>query len=128
MVKKEVVRSGGAAELGLPLSQAVRVGNLVWTYGAVPVDPGSGEVVRGDIREQTRVVLENLKAVLEDAGSSLDNVIKATVYLSDMKDYEGMNEVYREYMGPNFPARTTVQVARLWNDVKVEIEVVALIP
>lgn len=126
-MKIEVVRTKGAAELKLPLSQAVRAGSLVYTYGAVPIDL-EGQVVKGGIEEQTRAVIESLKAILEAADTSLANVIKATVFLKDFNDFDGMNWVYMHYFGPNYPARTTVQVSRLYKDVRVEIEVVAAVP
>ena len=111
-----------------PYSQAVRVGNLVYTAGQIPLDPATGHVVEGGIAEQTVRVLENLKAILDAAGSSLGRVVKTTVFLKSMGDFAGMNTVYASYLGANGdapPARTTVEVSRLPKDVLVEIEVVA---
>jgi len=110
-----------------PYSQAVRAGNLVFCSGQIPLDPQTGEFVSDDIAEQTRQVLKNLSAVLEAAGTSLNNVVKTTVFLSDMNDFVKMNEIYAEFFGGNKPARATVQAARLPRDAKVEIECIALV-
>ena len=110
-----------------PYSQAVRAGNLVFCSGQIPLDPQTGEFVSDDIAEQTRQVLKNLNAVLEAAGTSLSNVVKTTVFLSDMNDFVKMNEIYAEFFGENKPARATVQAARLPRDAKVEIECIALV-
>jgi len=110
-----------------PYSQAVRAGNLVFCSGQIPLDPQTGEFVSDDIAEQTRQVLKNLSAVLEAAGTSLNNVVKTTVFLSDMNDFVKMNEIYAEFFGENKPARATVQAARLPRDAKVEIDCIALI-
>ncbi len=110
-----------------PYSQAVTVqGALVFTAGQVPLRP-TGEMVEGDIRAQTRQVLDNLKAVLEAAGSNLAAVARTTVFLKDLADFGAMNEVYAEYFTQSPPARTTVEVARLPKDARVEIDAVALI-
>lgn len=111
-----------------PYSQGVRAGNLLFTAGQIPLDPATGQVVAGGITEQTTRVLENLKSILEAAGSSLARVVKATVYLKDMKNFAAMNEVYGTYLGPKGtlpPARTAVEVSCLPKDALVEIEVVA---
>ncbi len=111
-----------------PYSQAVKIGDLLYTSGQIPLDPVSGQVVSGGITEQTTRVLENLKAVLEAAGSTLSNVVKTTVFLKDMNDFAPMNAVYGNYLAPEGavpPARSTVEVARLPKDVLVEIEVIA---
>jgi 2-iminobutanoate/2-iminopropanoate deaminase len=111
-----------------PYSQAIRVGNLVFTAGQIPLEPTTGQVVRGGIAEQTARVLENLKAILEEAGTSLDKTVKSTVYLKDFSDFLAMNAVYGNYMGKNGappPARSTVEVSRLPKDVLIEIELVA---
>jgi len=110
-----------------PYSQAVRAGNLVFCSGQIPLDPQTGEFVSDDIAGQTRQVLKNLSAVLEAAGTSLNNVVKTTVFLSDMNDFVKMNEIYAEFFGENKPARATVQAARLPRDAKVEIECIAVI-
>jgi 2-iminobutanoate/2-iminopropanoate deaminase len=106
----------------------VRTGNLVFTAGQIALDPGTQEVVAGGIAEQTAQVFENLKAILEAAGSSLDRVVKATVFLKDFNDFAAMNKVYGSYLageGKTPPARTTVEVSQLPKDVLVEIELVA---
>jgi 2-iminobutanoate/2-iminopropanoate deaminase len=111
-----------------PYSQAVLVGNLVYTSGQVALDPKTGQLIEGGVKEQTVRVLENLKAVLAEAGSDLRHVIKTTVFLKDMGDFAAMNEIYARYLAPLgvvAPARSTVEVARLPKDALVEIEVIA---
>ena len=113
-----------------PYSQAVRIGDLLYTSGQVALDPATGQVVAGGIEAQTVRVLENLKAVLEAAGTDLDHVVKTTVFLKDMNDFAAMNATYGRYLAPDgvvAPARSTVEVARLPKDVLVEIEVIAAI-
>jgi 2-iminobutanoate/2-iminopropanoate deaminase len=127
MSKTIIATNGAPAAIG-PYSQGVRVGNLVFTAGQIPLDPATQQVVASGIAEQTTRVLENLKAILEASGTSLANVIKTTVFLQDMKDFGDMNAVYAVYLAPEGvapPARTTVEVSRLPKDVLVEIEVVA---
>ena len=109
-----------------PYSQAVRIGNFLYTSGQVALDPASGAVVAGGIAEQTTRVVENLKAVLAAAGTSLAQVVKTTVFLKNMGDFAAMNEVYGRYFNQAPPARSTVEVARLPKDVLVEIDVIAL--
>ncbi len=109
-----------------PYSQAVRVGDFVYTSGQIPLTPG-GDFVAGDARAQTEQVFANLRAVLAAAGGSLDHVVKATVFVSDLNDFNVINEVYAEAFGGHRPARSTVQVARLPRDAKVEIELVAVV-
>ena len=111
-----------------PYSQAVRVGNLIYTSGQIPLDPTTQQVVSGAIAEQTEQVLKNLAAILESAGSSLAHAVKATVFLKDFNDFAAMNAVYGRYLAPEGvqpPARTTVEVSRLPKDVLVEIDLVA---
>jgi len=127
MNKTVIATDGAPAAIG-PYSQAIRVGNLVFTAGQIPLDPATGQLVHGAITEQTTRVLESLKAILEEAGSSLEKVVKTTVFLKDMNDFAAMNTVYDFYLGANGappPARSTVEVARLPKDVRVEIEAVA---
>ncbi|MBI4309180.1 MAG: deaminase, partial [Candidatus Omnitrophica bacterium] len=108
-----------------PYNQGVSIGHLIYTAGQIPLDK-SGNMVPGGIKEQTKQVLENVKAVIEAGGSGLDKVVKATVFLKDLNDFAGMNEVYGQYFKPdNAPARTTIQVARIPKDSLVEIEAVA---
>ena len=109
-----------------PYSQAIRANGFLFLSGQTPLDPATQQLVQGDIAAQTTRVLENLKGVLEAAGSSLDRVVKTTVYLKDMNDFAAMNEVYARYFPANPPARATVEVARLPKDARVEIELIAL--
>ena len=127
MSKHVIATAGAPAAIG-PYSQAIRAGNLVFTAGQIALDPATQQVVPGGIAEQTTRVLENLKAILEAAGSSMAHVVKATVFLKDFNDFAAMNAVYGVYLGPEGvapPARTTVEAARLPKDVLVEIELVA---
>ena len=109
-----------------PYSQAIRANGFLFLSGQVSLDPATQQLIQGDIAAQTTRVLENLKGVLEAAGSSLDRVVKTTVYLKDMNDFSAMNEVYARYFPNNPPARATVEVARLPKDARVEIELIAL--
>lgn len=127
MSKSSVSTKNAPAAIG-PYSQAVLSGDLIYTSGQVPLDPQTGQLVEGGIKEQTVRVLENLQAVLADAGSDLRHVIKTTVFLKNMSDFAAMNEVYARYLAPDgvvAPARSTVEVARLPKDALVEIDVVA---
>ena len=127
MSKHVIATAGAPAAIG-PYSQAIRAGNLIFTAGQIALEPVTQQVVTGGIAEQTTRVLENLKAILEAAGSSMAQVVKATVFLKDFNDFAAMNAVYGAYLGPQGvapPARTTVEVARLPKDVLVEIELVA---
>jgi len=125
MGRKIVATKDAPAAIG-PYSQAVVANGFVFVSGQIPIDPATGQLVTGDIQAQTRRVLENVKAVLTAAGASLENVVKATVFLADMKDFAAMNEVYAEFLGRSAPARATVQAARLPKDVAVEIDVIAV--
>ena len=109
-----------------PYSQAVKTGNMIFCSGQIPIDPSTGEFVSNDVAEQTRQVLKNLSAVLEAAGSNLNNVVKTTVFLADMNDFTAMNEIYAEFFSENKPARATVQAARLPRDARVEIDCIAV--
>lgn len=127
MSRTAIATDGAPAAIG-PYSQGMRAGNLLFTAGQIPLDPATQQVVAGGIAEQTRRVLENLKAILEEGGSSLNRVVKATVYLKNMDDFAAMNTVYDAYLrceGEDPPARTTVEVSRLPKNVLVEIDVVA---
>lgn len=110
-----------------PYSQAIRAGGFVFASGQIPIDPATGEFVKGGVAEQTEQVLKNLGAVLEAAGSGLDKVVKTTVFLADMKEFAQMNEVYAKFFTGAPPARATVAAAGLPRDARVEIEAVALI-
>ncbi|HKR23152.1 MAG TPA: RidA family protein [Pyrinomonadaceae bacterium] len=126
MLKEPVTTSNAPAALG-PYSQAIKVGEFVFTSGQVAIDPATGEFIGGGIVEQTERVLKNVAAVLEAAGSSLDQVVKTLVFLADMNDFAAMNEVYGKFFTGAPPARSTVQAARLPKDARVEIEAVALV-
>lgn len=121
---KDTVQTPDAPAAIGPYSQAVTFGNLVVTSGQIPLTPG-GDLVAGDVAEQTEQVMLNLKAVLAAAGTDLDRVVKTTVFLADMNDFAAMNAVYETHFSAPYPARSTVQVARLPRDVRVEIEVLA---
>jgi len=108
-----------------PYSQAIQVDKLIFASGQIALDPQSGNLVEGDVGTQTKQVIENLKAVLESAGSSLAKVVKTTIYLKNMDDFARVNEVYGSYFAQSLPARSTVEVARLPKDVFVEIECIA---
>lgn len=124
MNKKIVSTPQAPAAIG-PYSQAVQAGNMLFTSGQIPLTP-AGELVSGDIREQTRQVFKNLEAVLAAAGFTFRDVVKATVFIADMNDFAKVNEVYAEYFKDQPPARSTVQVARLPRDAGVEIELIAV--
>lgn len=120
---KYVATEEAAAAIG-PYSQGIVSGNMFYSSGQIPLTP-AGEIAGDSIGEQTHQVFANLKAVLAEAGSSLDHVVKTTVFIKDMNDFAAMNEIYASYFGDHKPARSTVEVARLPKDVKVEIEVIA---
>jgi 2-iminobutanoate/2-iminopropanoate deaminase len=126
---KHIVRTEGApAPIG-PYNQGVIAeGKVLFTAGQVAIDPRTGQLDQGDVKAQTRQVLENLKAVLDAAGGSFSDVVKTTVFLKSMDDFSAMNEVYGAYFKDSSPARSTVEVARLPRDAKVEIEVIATLP
>lgn len=124
MGKTIVATANAPAAIG-PYSQAVRADGFVFTAGQVAIDPASAQLIEGDVVAQTRQVIENLRAVLEASGSSLEQVVKTTVFMVDLAEFGRMNEVYREYFPSEPPARSTVQVARLPLGAQVEIEAVA---
>ena|SRR5690554_3664284 len=126
IVKKVIATSKAPGAIG-PYSQAIMAGNLIYTSGQLPMDAQTGEMVDNDIVLQTRMSLKNVKAILEEAGSSMDKIVKTTVYLSDMANFGKMNEVYKEFFSGDYPARSAFQVARLPKDALVEIEVVAVV-
>jgi 2-iminobutanoate/2-iminopropanoate deaminase len=123
---KRVETASAPAAIG-PYSQGIIANGFVYTAGQIPLDPATGELVQGDIAAQTKRVMESLKAILEQAGASLQTVVKTTVFLKSMDDFAAMNTVYAEYFGDHKPARSTVQAAKLPRDVNVEIEAVALV-
>lgn len=124
-MKKEIIHTDSAPAAIGPYSQAVKIGDLVFTSGQISIDPSTGEVVRGDVCAQTKRVLENLSAVLAAAGASLETVVKTTVFLKSMDDFASMNGVYGEFFKNQPPARSCVQISMLPKDVLVEIEAVA---
>lgn len=126
-MKKTIVHTDNAPAAVGPYSQAVKIGELVYTAGQIPLDPATGKMVEGDVQVQTEQVLQNLQAVLEAAGSSLKRVVKTTVFLQDMGDFAAMNAVYGRYFDKKPPARSAVQVAALPLGAQVEIEAVALV-
>ena len=111
-----------------PYSQAIRVGNLVYTSGQIPIDPATGAFTEGGIKEQTRQSLNNVKAILEEEGLALNNVVKTTVFMADMNDFADMNSVYAEFFTEPYPARSAVAVKTLPKGALVEIEVIAEVP
>ena len=122
---KDIVNTDrGPKPIG-PYSQGVKINGLLYLSGQIPLDPKTNELISGDIKAQTERVLENIKGILEAAGSNLHHVVKTTVFLKDMNEFSGMNEVYAKYFTAAHPARSTVQVARLPKDASVEIEVIA---
>ena len=124
---RQAVSSPGAPKAIGPYSQAITTGSLVFVSGQIPLDPETGAMVDGDIVAQTHRVFQNLKAILAAAGSSLDQVVRATVYLADMNDFAVVNEVYGSYFASPAPARATIQAARLPKDARVEIDVIATV-
>ena len=121
----DVVKVSANSKLGLGFSRAVRVGNMVFVSGCVGVDPATNSMVKGGVREQTKQTLDNIKAILESAGSSLDKVLKVTVYIKEGSYFKDMNEVYAQCFGAHKPARATVVVGFVKDDIVVEIDAVA---
>lgn len=124
-MQKEIIRTTKAPISKSPVSQAVKFGNLVFCSGQAPGDPSTGQLVKGGIEAETRQVLNNLKAILEAAGSSLEKVLKVTIHMTSIKEHAKMNEVYREFFPENQPARTTVEVSSLARDFMIEIDMIA---
>jgi 2-iminobutanoate/2-iminopropanoate deaminase len=126
-MKRNITTDKAPLPIG-PYSQAVVVDDYVFVSGQIPFNPQTGELVTGDIALQTERVLLNISAILEEAGTSLDHVFKTTVFLADMNDFASMNEAYGRYFKTVHPARSTVEVARLPRDARIEIEVIAALP
>jgi 2-iminobutanoate/2-iminopropanoate deaminase len=124
---RQIISSADAPKAIGPYSQAIKAGNLLFLSGQIPLDPTSGNIVDGDVTAQTERVFQNLKAVLSAAGASFANVVRTTVFLADMNEFAAMNAVYGKYVVDPPPARSTVQVARLPKDVRVEIDVIAVL-
>ena len=125
MATKQIIKPKNSPTAVGPYNHAVRVGDLLVCAGQIPIDPKDGNLGVGDIKVQTERVLENVKAILDDQGLTFANVVKSTVFLTDLANFAGMNEIYAKYFTENFPARSTIQVAGLPKAASVEIEVVA---
>jgi 2-iminobutanoate/2-iminopropanoate deaminase len=125
-VKKKVIQTEKAPQAIGPYSQAIQAGNFIFLSGQIPLDPKTGELVKGDIGQQTHQVLENIKGVLESQNLGMEDVVKVTIFLKDIGDFNRVNEVYNTYFPSSPPARSTVEVARLPRDVEIEIEATAL--
>jgi 2-iminobutanoate/2-iminopropanoate deaminase len=124
----QAVSSDGAPKAIGPYSSALRAGNLYFISGQVPVEPSSGQMVTGDIGAQTRRVLDNIGALLQAGGLTFSHIVRTTVFLADMNDFAAMNDAYRSYFTEPYPARSTVQAARLPRDSRIEIDAIAMIP
>ena len=122
---KVIIKTDKAVKPGGPYSQGIKVGNTIYVAGFVAIDPNTGKVVPGEIKEQTKQALENIKAVLEASGSSMKDVVKTTVYLTNMQDFSGMNEAFKEYFTSDPPVRTTVGVTLPLPELLIEIDVIA---
>lgn len=125
MATKQIIKPAKSPAAVGPYNHAVRVGDLLFCAGQIPVDPATGSLVAGDIKAQTGRVLENVKAILDDQKLTFGNVVKSTVFMTNLADFAAMNEVYAKYFTENFPARSTVQVAALPKGAGVEIEIIA---
>jgi len=125
MATKTVIKPAKSPAAVGPYNHAVRVGELLFCAGQIPIDPKDGNLIAGDIKAQTERVLQNVKAILEDQGLSFANVVKSTVFMTNLGDFAGMNEIYSQHFTSDFPARSTVQVAALPKGANVEIEVIA---
>ena len=124
---KELITAAGSPQAIGPYSPAVKVGNMLFLSGSIPLDPVSGQLVEGGIKEQTTRVLENIQGLLAAAGTDFNHVVRTTVFMVDLGEFTAMNEVYASYFSAPYPARSTVQVARLPRDVRVEIDVIAVL-
>ena len=125
MLTKTIIKPAKSPAAVGPYHHAVRVGDLLFCSGQIPLDPQTGALVPGDIRVQTDRVLQNVKAILDDQGLTFANVVKSTVFMTDLAGFAAMNEIYSQYFTDNFPARSTIQVAGLPKGASVEIEVIA---
>lgn len=124
-MKKKAIQTDKAPKAVGAYSQAILAGNLLFLSGQIPIDPKTGEVIKGDIASQTKRVMENIKGLLESQGLGMDDIVKATVFLKDIEEFGRFNEVYATYFKFAPPARSTVEVARIVKDVKIEVEVIA---
>jgi 2-iminobutanoate/2-iminopropanoate deaminase len=125
-VREAIAPPGGPRALG-PYSPAIRAGNLLFLSGQIPVNPATGELVGGDISAQTEQVMRNVGSLLQFAGAGFEHVVRTTVFMADLSEFDGMNAVYARFVGTPPPARATVQVARLPRDVKIEIDAIAVL-
>ena len=123
---REIIATDGAPKAIGPYSQAVKAGGMVFISGQIPIDPKTGMVVQSDIKTETKLVMENAKAIITAAGGSLSDIVKATIYLKNMSDFAAVNEIYGSYFPVDPPARATVEVSRLPRDVAVEIDFIAV--
>jgi 2-iminobutanoate/2-iminopropanoate deaminase len=124
---KKVIQTEKAPKAIGPYSQAIQAGNFLFLSGQIPLDPTTGELVKGDIRKQTQQVLENIKGVLESQGLGMEDIVKVTIFLKDIGNFNQVNEVYATYFPSSPPARSTVEVAKLPRDADIEIEAIALV-
>jgi 2-iminobutanoate/2-iminopropanoate deaminase len=125
MATKQIIKPKNSPAAVGPYNHAVRIGDFLFCAGQIPIGPKDGNLISGDIRAQTERVLQNVKAILDDQNLTFANVVKSTVFLTNLADFAGMNEIYGKYFTENFPARSTIQVAALPKGANVEIEVVA---
>ena len=125
-MRKKVIQTDKAPKAIGPYSQAIQAGNMIFLSGQIPIDPKTGELTGGDIRQQTQQVLENIKGLLESQRLGMEDVIKVTIFLKDMGNFNQVNEVYAAYFSSSPPARSTVEVAKLPRNVEIEIEAIAL--
>ena len=126
-MEKEIVTSDSAPAAIGPYSQAVKAGQFIFVSGQIPIDPVLGKIIEGDIEIQTKQVLENIKNILSAANSSMDKVVKTTIYLLNLSDYEEVNATYSNYFNAPFPARATIEVSKLPKNVKIEIDAIAIL-
>jgi 2-iminobutanoate/2-iminopropanoate deaminase len=124
---RELITAAGAAKAIGPYSPALKVGNMLFLSGSIPLDPASGQIVDGGIKEQSTRVMENIQALLAAAGADFSNVARTTVFMVDLGEFAAMNEIYSSYFSAPYPARSTVQVVKLPRDVRVEIDVIAVL-
>ena len=124
-MQKNIISTNKAPQAIGPYSQAVRFDNLLFVSGQIPIEPKSGEILKGNIKEQTKQILENLNSILTTGGSSLSNVLRTTIFLTNLKDYAAVNEMYAQFFEESQPARSTVQVSKLPMDVQIEIDAIA---
>jgi 2-iminobutanoate/2-iminopropanoate deaminase len=123
---REIIATGDAPKAIGPYSQAVKAGGMVFVSGQIPIDPKTGTVVQSDIKTQTKLVMENAKAIITSAGCAMSDIVKATIYLKNMSDFVAVNEVYGSYFPVDPPARATVEVSRLPKDVAIEMDFIAI--